>query len=162
MKAADVVADVGDEHVAAASGEGHLVGEHAPLGVRIAGEEAGVALAAPAAVAAEDEAALARLPLGGVVEHLVGPELRVEARHLRRAAAAVHPPEVDALADERRVHVLHGNLRLLAVRQVEVDARRRHCVAQRDRPAQDPGRPCGLVSAWRLDAQGDDVALTGM
>ena len=39
------------QHVAAAHRIGHLVGEHRPLGVGIAGEVAGIALAAPVPVA---------------------------------------------------------------------------------------------------------------
>ena len=73
VEAPDVVSDVGDEHVAAARGECDFVGEHRPLGIRVAGEERRITLASPVAVAAQDEAAPAALPLRVVVEDLVRP-----------------------------------------------------------------------------------------
>src|SRR4029077_3174653 len=72
VESADVVTDVGHEHVATARCERHLVREHRPLGISITGEEPRITLAAPLPVAAEYEGALAGVLLAEVVEDLVG------------------------------------------------------------------------------------------
>ena len=67
------MADVGNQHVAAARSEGDFVGEHRPFGIRVAREKPRIALASPITVTAQNEAALAGFLRREVVEDLVCP-----------------------------------------------------------------------------------------
>src|SRR5207247_1758638 len=77
VEAGNVVADVVDENVAAARGEGDFIGQDRPLRVGITCKERRITLAAPVSVATQYEASLAGHLLRGVVEHLVRPQLFV-------------------------------------------------------------------------------------